>query len=181
MRIFLVKLMVCLIVLATLFVGVLRIGCFLYPKDYELTVRKFAKMYDVPQELVFSVIKAESNYNEKAVSSKGAVGLMQIMEPTGKWAAEKMGKEEFSKELLYDPVINIQIGCFYLSYLMDLYEGNLENALAAYNAGPTNVDKWLEDKAYSKNGKNLTHIPFSETKDYVKKVMRNIKIYDFLY
>ncbi len=181
MRNFLVKFMICLIVLATLFIGILRIGCFLYPKDYEVTVKKFAKMYDVPSELVFSVIKAESNYNENAESSKGAVGLMQIMEPTGRWAAEKMGKEEFSKELLYDPVINIEIGCFYLSYLMDLYSGNLENALAAYNAGPKNVDKWLSDKNYSKDGKNISKIPFEETRDYVKKVTRNIKIYDFLY
>lgn len=181
MRNFLVKFMVFLIVVATLLIGVLRIGCFLYPKDYELTVKKFAEMYDVPSEVVFSVIKAESNYDENAKSSKGAIGLMQIMEPTGKWAAEKMGKEEFSEYLLYDPVINIEIGCFYLSYLMDLYAGNLENALAAYNAGPKNVDKWLKDKNYSKNGKVLDNIPFSETDDYVKKVMRNIKIYDILY
>ncbi len=173
--------MVSFIILIALFIGVLRVGCFLYPKDYELTVKKYARVYDVPQELVFSVIKAESNYDETAKSSKGAIGLMQIMEPTGRWAADKMGKEEFSEYLLYDPVINIQIGCFYLSYLMNLYEGNLENVLAAYNAGPANVNKWLNNKEYSKNGKVLEKIPFEETNDYVKKVKKNIKIYDFLY
>lgn len=176
-----VNILICLITLAAIFVGILRLGCFIYPKDYKLTVKKYAKMYDVPDEIVFSVIKAESNYDENAVSAKGAVGLMQIRESTGKWAAEKLEREEFSKELLYDPVINIEIGCFYLSYLLDLYGGDIKNALAAYNAGPTNVDKWLKDKNYSKNGKNLDHIPYSETEEYVKKVMRNIKIYDFLY
>lgn len=176
-----INILVCWIAAAAIFVGVLRLGCLIYPKDYQLTVKKYAKMYDVPDEIVFSVIKAESNYDENAQSPKGAVGLMQIMEPTGKWAAEKLEREEFSKELLYDPVINIEIGCFYLSYLLDLYGGDIKNALAAYNAGPSNVDKWLADEKCSKNGKNLDHIPFSETEQYVKKVMRNIKIYDFLY
>lgn len=138
-------------------------------------------MYDVSEDLVYAVIKAESDFDESAESKKGAVGLMQITEDTGRWAAEKMGKEEFSKELLYDPVINIQIGCFYLSYLSDLYDGNIENVLAAYNAGPANVDKWLKDKSYSKDGKELLKIPFRETNNYVKTVNRNVIIYDFLY
>lgn len=159
----------------------MRVLCFLYPIEYKSTVEKFSDMYDVSEDLVYAVIKAESKFDESAMSKKGAVGLMQITEDTGRWAAEKMGKEEFSKELLYDPVINIQIGCFYLSYLSDLYDGNIENVLAAYNAGPANVDKWLNDKAYSADGKELLKIPFRETSNYVKTVKLNVKIYDFLY
>lgn len=173
--------LVCLIILTSLTLGVLRLGCFIYPKDYELTVKKYAKIYDVPQELVFSVIKAESNYDKNAKSPKGAMGLMQIMGATGDWAAKKIAIEDFREERLFEPDVNIEIGCFYLSYLLDVYSHNTKNALAAYNAGPANVDKWLMDKEYSKNGKDLEKIPFEETDDYVKKVMGNIKIYDFLY
>ena len=153
----------------------LRLLCFAYPNNYVLSVKKYAKMYDVPQELVFSVIKAESNFDKNAKSLKGAIGLMQIMEPTGEWVAQKIKMDGFYKELLYDPDVNIEIGCFYLSYLLDLYKNDEKCALAAYNAGPANVDKWLKDE------KTLDKIPFPETEEYVKKVTKNIKIYDFLY
>lgn len=175
------KVLVCLIILILLVIGVLRLGCFIYPKDYELSVKKYSRIYDVPSELVFSVIKTESNYDKNATSPKGAVGLMQVMSATGDWVAQKISMKDFSKERLYEPDVNIEIGCFYLSYLLDLYSNNTKNAVAAYNAGPTNVDKWLKDKECSKNGKTLDKIPFDETNDYVKKVMGNIKIYDFLY
>ena len=173
--------LVCLIVLISLVVGTLRFMCFLYPNDYELTVKKYAKIYDVPEKIVFSVIKAESNYDKNARSSKGAVGLMQIMEATGEWAFKKIGIENFSPKLLYEPDVNIEIGCFYLSYLLDLYSHNTKCALAAYNAGPSNVDKWLLDENYSHDKKTLEKIPFPETEEYVKKVTKNIRIYDFLY
>lgn len=169
------KVLVILIVLISLVIGLLRLLCFVYPNNYVLSVKKYAKMYDVPQELVFSVIKAESNFDKNAVSKKGAIGLMQIMVPTGEWVAEKIKMNDFKKELLYEPDVNIEIGCFYLSYLLDLYKNNEKCALAAYNAGPANVDKWL------KGQKTLEKIPFSETEEYVKKVTKNIKIYDFLY
>lgn len=169
------KILVALIILISLVIGVLRLLCFVYPNTYVLSVKKYAKMYDVPQELVFSVIKAESNFDKNAKSLKGAVGLMQIMEPTGKWVAEKIEINDFKKENLFEPDVNIEIGCFYLSYLLDLYKNDQKCALAAYNAGPANVDKWL------KSQKTLEKIPFPETEEYVKKVTKNIKIYDFLY
>ena len=169
------KVLVVLIILISLAVGILRFLCFLYPNNYVISVKKYAKIYDVPQELVFSVIKAESNFDKNAKSPKGAVGLMQITEPTGEWVAQKIKMDNFSKELLYEPDVNIEIGCFYLSYLLDLYKNDQKCALAAYNAGPANVDKWLDGE------KSLDKIPFSETEEYVKKVTKNVKIYDFLY
>lgn len=169
------KVLVVLIILISLVIGMLRLLCFVYPNNYVLSVRKYAKMYDVPQEIVFSVIKAESNFDKRAVSKKGAVGLMQIMEPTGEWVAQKIKMVDFKKERLFEPDVNIEIGCFYLSYLLDLYKNDQTCALAAYNAGPANVDKWLDSQ------KTLDKIPFSETEEYVKKVTKNIKIYDFLY
>ena len=169
------KILVALIILISITIGALRLLCFLYPNNYSIAVKKYSHMYDVPDELVFSVIKAESKFDKDVVSKKGAVGLMQIMEKTGEWASEKIGKVDYSRKSLYEPEVNIEIGCFYLSYLLDLYEGDIRCAVAAYNAGPANVDKWISDK------KTLDEIPFSETEEYVKKVMKNIKIYDFLY
>ena len=169
------KVLVALIILISLVIGVMRLLCFAYPNNYVLSVKKYAKIYDVPQELVFSIIKAESNFDKNAVSKKGAIGLMQIMEPTGEWVAEKIEMNDFKKENLFEPDVNIEIGCFYISYLLDLYKNDKKCALAAYNAGPANVDKWL------KSQRTLEKIPFPETEEYVKKVTKNIKIYDFLY
>ena len=172
------KLLICIVVLVGLVLTSLRIACIFYPNDYKLTVEKCAQSYGISEELIYAVIRAESKFDENAVSDKGALGLMQIMEPTGDWAAEKLNIEVSD---LCQPQVNIEIGSYYLSYLLDLYENDLDCALAAYNAGKTNVDKWLRDKKYSKDGKTLDEIPFDETREYVKKVKRNMKIYDFLY
>lgn len=173
-----VNLLLGAIIIFTLCIGVLRLMCLFYPNNYKLQVSEYSKKYDVSAELVYGVIRAESKFDANAVSDKGAVGLMQIMEPTGDWAAEKIGLEKID---LFDPDTNVEIGCFYLSYLLDMYDGDTKCALAAYNAGQTNVDKWLDNKEYSQDGKNLEKIPFPETEKYVKKVQENIKKYSFLY
>ncbi len=152
-----------------------RAMCFVYPKKYEVDVKKYARMYDIDEELIFSVIKAESNFESTAVSKKGAVGLMQVMEDTGVWVSERIGISGFSVSDLYNPDQNIEIGAYYLSYLLDLYGDDVKCALAAYNAGPANVNEWLDDKT------TLRNIPFPETEKYVKKAQRYIKIYELLY
>ena len=158
-----------------------RAMCFVHPKKYEADVKKYARMYDIDEVLIFSVIKAESNFDKNAVSKKGAVGLMQVMEDTAAWVSDRIGIESFSKEDLFLPDKNIEIGAYYLSYLLDLYDDNVECALAAFNAGPGNVDVWLKDAQYSQDGKTLKEIPFPETENYVKKTQRYIKIYRLLY
>ena len=159
-------------------VGVMRFFCFLYPNDYKAEVDKYSRKYGVSAELVYAVIRAESKFDKDAVSGKGAKGLMQIVDATSEWVSEKIG---ISEPDLFDPATNIEIGTYYLSYLLDLYKGNKECAIAAYNAGPANVDQWLLDKKCSKDGKKLNKIPFPETERYVKKVMENIDKYGFLY
>lgn len=174
----LVKLLLGVIIIFTLCIGAMRFMCIFYPNSYKLQVSEYSRKYDISAELVYGVIRAESKFDKDAVSDKGAIGLMQIMESTGKWAAEKIGIENVD---LFEPDVNIEIGCFYLSYLLDMYDGNVECALAAYNAGQTNVDKWLSAEEYSKDGENLDVVPFAETEKYVKKVQENIKKYSFLY
>ena len=170
--------MLAVILFIAVCVGILRFFCFLYPNDYKAEVDKYSRKYGVSAELVYAVIRAESKFDKDAVSDKGAKGLMQIIDATADWVSGKIELSEFD---LFDPETNIEIGTFYLSYLLDLYKGNKECAIAAYNAGPAKVDEWLSDKKYSKDGKTLDEIPFPETEKYVKKVMENIEKYGFLY
>lgn len=130
--------------------------------------------------LVASVIHVESSNRAAAVSPKGAVGLMQIMPSTGEWIAGKLGMTDYSEEKLTDPLINIRLGCWYLRYLSDKYGGLERTALSAYNAGPGNVDKWLNDPMYG-DGKRLISIPYAETAAYADKVLSAKEKYSELY
>lgn len=150
----------------------------IYPRKYSHTVEYYSSKYDIPPEIVYAVIKTESNFNPVAVSSAGAVGLMQIMPSTFEWLCVLMN-EKHDVSALYDPEINIRFGVFYLRYLYDYY-GSYETAFAAYNAGMGNVSKWLASEEYSPGGK-LTHIPFSETDSYVRAVNRRAEQYQKLY
>lgn len=152
-----------------------------FPYKYENYVNTYSDMYNLDPLFVLSVMKTESNFNESAQSHKNAVGLMQITEDTGEWIADSMGVSGFSKDNLYDEETNIKFGCWYLRYLLDMYNGNSDLAVAAYNAGPNNVSKWLGDEQYSKNGETLHYIPFGETKKYVDKVNVYYDVYKYFY
>lgn len=153
----------------------------IFPYEYDSYVDKYSQEYNLSPFFVLSVMKSESNFDENAHSHKDAVGLMQITTETGEWAAEKMGLESFSTDKLYDEEYNIRMGCWYLRYLYDKFDGNIDLIVAAYNAGPSNVNKWLQDQQFSKDGKTLSYIPFNETKKYVDKVNTYYKVYKILY
>ena len=150
-------------------------GCLfvLYPKKYEKEVLIYSKEFHISPSLVFSVIKAESGFNPNAISPAGAVGLMQIMPKTASWL---MG---FDANLL-DPNENIKIGCKYLAYLKEEF---LDEAtiLTAYNAGPNKTKVWLEDERYGTASRTMRKTPYKETNDYVHKVLKYKKVYNFLY
>ena len=154
---------------------------FIYPVADEEIIYKCATENELDPYLVLSVIKAESNFVSDALSHKDAKGLMQITDETGKWAAEKMGIEDFEVMDLNTPSINVSIGCWYLRDLLDKYDNNITLALCAYNAGSTNVSKWLANKKYSLDGKTLDEIPFNETKKYVENIEKYHKRYMQLY
>lgn len=162
------------------YAGLELIKIIFYPLKYDHLVLKYSELYDLDPYLVFSIIKVESKFDPNAKSHKNAKGLMQITEKTGEWAAAEIGIEEYSSEKLFDPEINIHIGCWYIKKLLDQFE-DIETSLAAYNAGSGNVSKWLQDKNYSKDGKKVHNIPFLETKAYVKKVLDSRRIYKKLY
>jgi len=130
-----------------------------HPLEYSEYVEKYASEYAVPKELVYGVIKTESDFKSDAVSHKGAVGLMQIMPETYIWLCEKNSDENDNPDLLYTPEVNIRYGVFYLSMLYSQF-GNWENALAAYNAGPGNVAKY----------KGVP--PFKITQNFIKNIKK---------
>lgn len=136
----------------------------------------YSDEYSLDRYLVMALIKAESNYIYDAQSNV-AKGLMQITDETADWICEKLSIENADIE---DPQTNINMGCYYLSYLLDYYDDETL-ALAAYNAGMGNVNKWLLDEKYSKTGKTLDEIPFAETKKYIEKIEKGKNIYLNLY
>lgn len=174
----------CLAVLLLVAILCLNIGNFariLYPAKHLDHIKKYSAAYEVDPYLIMGIIKTESNFNANAVSHKNATGLMQIMKPTAIWLAEKMNIPDFSYENITNPELNIQIGCYYISYLLRHYAGNTENALAAYNAGEGTVDRWLRNKKYAPDGKTLSEIPYPETRKYIEKVAKNRNVYRSLY
>lgn len=151
----------------------------IYPLKYENYIEEYSNEYKLDKYLVMAVIKAESNYKPDAHSGV-ARGLMQITAGTAEWLVEKMGLE-FSSEDIENPEINIAMGCRYLRYLLDMYEGDTQLAVAAYNAGPGNVAKWLADEKCSADSKTLDYIPFGETRRYAEKVEKYYRVYKRLY
>lgn len=163
--------------LAVRFIALPRV----FPMRYQKMVMQYAAEFGVEPSLVYGVIHTESKFRPGAVSAKQAKGLMQITDGTGEWAAGKLGLAEYSNMSLYNPEINIRIGCWYLNNLNNQFHGNWDTTLAAYNAGSGNVSKWLANAQYSQDGSTLSEIPFEETKNYVKRVKRTQKIYQWFY
>lgn len=152
-----------------------------FPLEYEESILRYSKVYNIDPNWIASVINTESKFNCDAISSKGAMGLMQIMPDTGAWIGELIGVDNFEDSMLMDPDININFGTWYLNRLSNDFNGNYDLILASYNGGPGNVNRWLGDEQYSDDGRSLRNIPFNETKNYVKKVKLNYKMYKFLY
>lgn len=171
-------LVVAALVVPTAYNAILK---WIYPLTYGDIVAKYSKTYELDPNLIMGIIKAESNFDANAVSDKGAKGLMQITETTGEWIAGKIGLESFQTEDLFKPTINIRLGCWYVNYLSSLFDGDLDLAILAYNAGSGNVKSWLEDDNYTDSEGNLIKIPFGETDEFLKRVKGNAEKYKLLY
>lgn len=125
--------------------------------------------YDIDANLILAVIKAESRFDENALSKKGAMGLMQIMPETAEFISSMLSSQ-YNENDLFNYKLNIKYGTYYLRYLTDKYE-DLLCVLAAYNAGEGNVLKWLD-----KNERlSIESIPFHQTRNFVEKVLRYYK------
>jgi soluble lytic murein transglycosylase len=152
---------------------------YIYPLKYQESIVRYSAEHGVDPYLVMSVIKVESNFSPKVVSKQGAIGLMQLMPKTALWAAEKMGVKTIEVEDLENPDLNIRIGTWYLSSLLDEFNNNITLALAAYNGGRGNVAKWIEKGRLEQQKEE--EIPFPETRNFVARVKKSYKWYKRLY
>jgi len=138
-----------------------------YPLEYEKIVVGHAENYRLEPHLLAAVIYQESKFDANAVSESGAVGLMQLLPATAQGIADRTGGSGWHERDLVDPELNVRYGSWYLRHLLDKYHDE-ELALAAYNAGQANVDRWRE-----KGGE----IEFAETRHYVQRVQELKAIY----
>ena len=129
--------------------------------------------------VVAAVMREESAFDPKAVSTAGAVGLMQLMPFTGQWVAERLGREAPDPQQLFNPDVNIQLGSWYLGHLARQFNSNLILTIASYNAGPEVVARWAEARPPLADAPDefIESIPFSETRSFTKRVLRSYTEY----
>lgn len=157
-----------------------RVDLSRYPMTYAPEIRAAAQEFSLDPAYVASVVLAESSFDAEAVSSAGAIGLMQIMPATGEWIAGKLD-DVFDVERLYKPSVNLRYGCWYLRFLLDRYDGDMRTASTAYHQGQGRVDDWLQDPQYSQDGRTLTAISSAVTDTYVNRIMESYEHYKELY
>ena len=176
---FIKKLMAFVLVIMVIF-GVVMGVYTLYPLKYTEYIRTVSEETGIDKYLIASIIRAESNYDEKALSNAGAKGLMQLTDETAAFCAEKMGIELNDGDV-FNPEINIRLGVYYYKRVLELFDYDETLAIAAYNAGEGRVRAWLSNESYSSDGKTLDVIPSKETENHIKKIENYQKIYKFLY
>ncbi|MBM3633859.1 MAG: lytic transglycosylase domain-containing protein [Actinobacteria bacterium] len=143
-----------------------------YPLEHDRAINRDARLNGLDPALVAAVVWRESDYDPQAVSPKGAVGLMQLLPSTARFIESQDDSPPGNARDIRDPEVNISYGSWYLRHLIDLHDGSVPAALAAYNAGPENLRKWRAD-ATSK-GTELRvpeDVPFAETREYVTDVL----------
>ncbi|HKT25122.1 MAG TPA: transglycosylase SLT domain-containing protein [Terriglobales bacterium] len=153
----------------------------LFPKPYWNDLKRYSNANGLDPYLVASLIRQESEFNAQAVSRANAWGLMQLLPPVGKQLAKEVRMRHFNQDQLTDPAVNLQLGTRYFKHMVDSFGGQVEYALAAYNAGADRVKAWQAQGPYRDIHEFVESIPFSETREYVQAIMRNATVYRLLY
>ncbi|HEX6202493.1 MAG TPA: lytic transglycosylase domain-containing protein [Thermoanaerobaculia bacterium] len=142
-----------------------------YPFLYEETIRTGAGQAGLPAHLVAGIVRQESGFNSRATSPVGARGLMQVMPATGKETASRLGMP-FSTSRLYDPEYSVRLGTTYFARVLDIFDGNVELALAGYNGGPYRIQRmWKEEGAKARLDDFFETLPIDESRNYVKRIL----------
>ena len=152
-----------------------------FPKGFEERVRFFSQKYALDEFLVYSVIREESHFDREAVSVSDARGLMQLLPSTALETAPKAGLSGFETSQLFSPDINLELGCYYLNWLLEIFGGNFAVSLAGYNGGPTSAKTWYEKNGALEVDEFVEEIPFEQSRNYVKKILRSYAAYDAVY
>lgn len=152
-----------------------------YPFPYRGIIVAEARARGVDPFLAAGLIRQESMFNARAVSPAGAIGLMQVMPATGRTLARQLDIRRFDNDLLKKAEINVHLGMTHLAEQLRAYGGRLPVVLAAYNAGGGRIDRWQQFPEFHDDELFSERIPFAETRDYVKIVQNNARIYAALY
>ena len=153
-----------------------------YPQGFWENITAYSRKYGQDPYFIAAIIREESQFSPGAVSPAGARGLMQVMPATGEWAAQMIRLPGFDRAKLFDSDTAINIGTWYISRLMQRFKNDPVFVAAAYNAGPEAVQGWITKNGYhGERDLFVEMIPFSETRGYVKKVMRNYAEYKRIY
>lgn len=153
----------------------------LFPQPYWTELVADAGNNGLDPYLVASLIRQESEFNAGAVSHANAYGLMQLLPSVAKSMAKKDGIKRFDTRQLLDPAVNLELGTTNLKQVLGRFGGQVEYALAAYNAGDTPVRQWLASNDYKDVPEFVESIPYTETRDYVQAILRNREMYRALY
>ena len=152
-----------------------------FPRPYWQALVSDAQAQGLDPYLVTSLVRQESEFTPGAVSRANAYGLMQLLPSTGKQMAKQQGERHFNANELFDPAENLRLGTAYLRQNIDHYGGQVEYALAAYNAGEGPVREWISSGGYKDIPEWVESIPYSETREYVESIMRNREVYHAVY
>ncbi|WP_127582877.1 lytic transglycosylase domain-containing protein [Paenibacillus koleovorans] len=170
-----------LLFIVLLFYNTKLLGRIMYPIRYESDIRVSAANYNIDPFLIAAIIRVETNFNPEKKSKKGAIGLMQLMPDTAQWIVETADYSDRTISSLDRADVNIEVGAWYLNSLYNQFDGTLTTVLAAYNAGPGNVRKWLQNGTWDGTVRNIDTVPFGETRHYVQRVMYFHDKYSKLY
>jgi soluble lytic murein transglycosylase len=151
----------------------------LYPTPYEAEVKEGARLAGLPATLVHAVIRQESLYQPWAVSSAGAMGLMQLLPGTARQTARALGRPQPTRARLADPAVNVALGSAHLAELVARFDGQVLLALAAYNAGAGAARRWLPEKGMEADVW-VENIPYNETRAYVQRIMWHSVVFEWL-
>ena len=152
-----------------------------FPIPFRADLERFSKQNGLDPFLVAALIRQESEFNPKVVSRSNARGLTQILPSTGRELSRRLKVRPYSTAKLFQPVVNMQLGTFYLKSLADNLGGNWEAALAAYNAGLSRAHAWLSWGEYREPAEFVETVPFEQTRTYIQTVLRNAEVYRRLY
>jgi soluble lytic murein transglycosylase len=152
-----------------------------YPLGNPSWVNQYARKGNLDPAFLSAVILEESRFNPQAVSPAGARGLMQVLPSTASQIIQRMKVNDYSDALLFDPEMNLRLGSWYLSSLLQEFRGKEILALAAYNAGPQVVREWLAKKPAVPEDEFVENIPYVETRNYVIRVISSTQVYRMLY
>ncbi len=153
----------------------------LFPRPYWDALRRYSDENGLDPYLVASLIRQESEFNPGVVSHANAYGLMQLLPKTGKGTAKQVGLQNYKTDSLLDPAINIELGTKYFREMVDHFGGQVEYALAAYNAGSSRVEDWRSSGNFHDIEEFVESIPFTETREYVQAIVRNAEVYKQVY